>query len=247
MANPADHLHPTYNKVKFVNKQLYAETAGLEIRFNALLFSAQLVAPFRPDPHLPAGRNTYRNSAEQWFFTFIAPMTPRKLEWLSTVIIATEVKSLSLMNPEAPAMLDLPALAMFCKQHPKIDLRYQFQDFNIGFSNLDRALTFLTAGMALTTARHGNEAGLKVKQALLDLSIVIDLAYIEAQRWREVWNIKRLLEGVENFIFWPTTPSTEGELSASQRFKHQAESHGLSDTDLNDWLRYGKMWTRNGI
>jgi hypothetical protein len=104
-----------FNSPKLVCKQLHAETAGLEIQFNCVIFT-------------PSGGSG--KTAEHAFFDFVALMTLKKMDWLSTVIIATNEKCLSATVTRSPDLPHLPALVSFAKHHPTIDIRYQFATSN---------------------------------------------------------------------------------------------------------------------
>jgi hypothetical protein len=89
-----------FNCLKYVYKQLYAETAGLELQFNNVVFSASSTDLYNTETF-----NFIRQSAEQRFFAFVAPMSTSKVNWLFTITIATGQKCLSIRNEDAP---DLP-------------------------------------------------------------------------------------------------------------------------------------------
>jgi hypothetical protein len=57
-----------------VDRQLQAETAGLELQFNPVLFFPHRLRAFKRNPEALDDRRV-KKSAEEWFFSFIAPMT----------------------------------------------------------------------------------------------------------------------------------------------------------------------------
>jgi hypothetical protein len=81
------------NQLKFICKQLYAETAGLEVKFNSIVF---------------AEADRAGKSAEELFLEFIQAMTPGKISWLSTVIIESDARRLSSNQIEPLECLDSP-------------------------------------------------------------------------------------------------------------------------------------------
>jgi hypothetical protein len=83
------------NQLKFTCKQLYAETAGLELRFNFIVFATV---------------NRAGKSTEELFLEFIQAMAPSKISWLSTVIIESDARYLSSNQNRAPGMPRLAAL-----------------------------------------------------------------------------------------------------------------------------------------
>jgi hypothetical protein len=231
------------NRLKLVCRQLYAETAGLEIRFNAIVFSPQKLSPFQSSPQLPASEGKYFKAAEQWFLDFVAPMTPNKLQWLSTVIIASGVECLTMIQPKAPPMPDLPSLAMFCKQHPHIDIRYQFPNFGFDCDIYPSSLNFLSAGVCLVTALKGDRAGAKARDALLNTNTWVQIGYEEAQHWREVWNIQYLFKDIKNFTIMPTAHMDPSLLT----LRGDAENLHITETQWIEWQLYASAWLQHGI
>ncbi|KAF2823169.1 hypothetical protein CC86DRAFT_409925 [Ophiobolus disseminans] len=145
-------------------------------------------------------------------------------------------------------MPDLPTLAMFCKQNPKIKMRYHFENFGFYRTDQNPTLNFLSSSMALTTALHGNEAGLVAMRTLLGPQVWTRVLYREAKHWGEIWNIKFVLKGVNNFSIWPTTQLVvDGEPSNPQLLINDAEALGASQECSDDWLHCIHMWITNGI
>jgi hypothetical protein len=185
--------HRSFNRLRYVCKQLYAETAGMELQFNSILFSCQPLQPFVAAGRLPAHRNPIVKSAEQWFQDFTASITRRKLKWLSTVIITSGLECLTMRNLDAPAMPNLPVLATFCKKNPKIELHYYFQNFDFDHDDPTPVLNFLTARVALTTAVKGADAGKKARDDLLEPQPWVRVLYEESKHGREIWRIEYFL------------------------------------------------------
>ncbi|KAH7091417.1 hypothetical protein FB567DRAFT_274113 [Paraphoma chrysanthemicola] len=234
---------PLFNNLKLVCRQLHAETAGLEIRFNSLIFAPQSVSPFYSNPHIPVSYGKYLKAAEQWLFDFVAPMTPKKLQWLSTVIIASGTKCLAMRQSKAPPMPDLSSLAMFCKQHPHIDVRYQFSNWDLESNNGGKSLNFLAAGVCLIAALHGDELGRIARNRLVGFNLWAQILHEEARHWREIWNVQYLLKGIENFAFWPTA-----ELSSCRSIlERDAVNLEIDEERLNWWQQYTSDWISHGI
>jgi hypothetical protein len=193
--------------LEFVCKQLYAETVGLELQSNNVVFN--------PDgeviPTNPYESREY--SAEQMLLAYTAPMTANKLSWLSTVTIATSLKGPCLqhnLGPYAaveagPAIPHFPALVTFAKQNPAIKVRYQF--LNFAFNYIEYGLSahtsrnFTCAGVALMIAfRSIQGAGKEALKLLLeDDGDVCD----RAEAWGKIWHVAGQLKGVSNFVVWP--------------------------------------------
>jgi hypothetical protein len=69
-----------FNVIKYVNRQLYAETAGLEIKLNTLHFSFQIGIEWSPAQH---------------FFSFICFLAPTKRMWLRHVVVHNYMRNFS--------------------------------------------------------------------------------------------------------------------------------------------------------
>lgn len=234
-------LRPDFNSLKFVSKQLYMETAGLEVQTSAILFSSGRSSPYFADPQLPAKYGKQRKTAEQLFFEFSAPMTPRKLGWLASVIIASSVACPSRRHVHAPPMPDLPALAMFCRHHPATQVRYEFTNFHFDVTEKSALKHFLATGVVLTTALQGNEVGMTASPSWGAR------LYEEARYWRDTWNIMHLFKDIENFTVWPNTRTQSVNPVDLEIFMRNAGLLGLNDGEYGVWLFYIKMWLEHGI
>ncbi|KAF1848609.1 uncharacterized protein K460DRAFT_403891 [Cucurbitaria berberidis CBS 394.84] len=227
--------HPEFNQLKYVNKQLYAETAGLEIQYNTILFSPQMM------PHQSA---LHQKTAEQCFLYFLAPMEASKMSWLTTVIIDSRRHCLAMLNANAPLMPDLPAIVLLCKTNPDIKVRYQFRNWEFDCYRAEASMNFLSAGVALTVALKGTEAGKQVLEKLLDTSrIWVHGLAREANHWRETWYIRHLLKGVKNFAFWPTAIATD----ISRYIPRDGEIRNIGKERLTQWEYYANSWIEHGI
>jgi hypothetical protein len=171
-------------------------------------------------------------------------MTHGKLQWLSTVIIAAGIKCLAMANTYAPPMPDLPPLAMFCKQHPHIDIRYQFPNFGFDCDiKIPSSLNYLSAGVCLVAALQGDRAGAKARNALLGPHRWVQMLYEEAQHWREVWNIQYLLKGVKNFTIMPTAHMGPSLLN----LQRDADFVEITEAKWVEWQLYSSAWLQHGI
>jgi len=68
-----------FNQIKFVNRQLYAETAGMEVSFNRIVFAAQL------------GVRSYRPFHR--FHHFVKECAPGKWKWLRHMVLVSTFTS----------------------------------------------------------------------------------------------------------------------------------------------------------
>ncbi|KAH7378245.1 hypothetical protein BKA66DRAFT_571675 [Pyrenochaeta sp. MPI-SDFR-AT-0127] len=236
---------PEFNQIRFVNRQLYLETAELEYQFNSILFSRQLLrwTPLITATIRPLSEYHRFRSSEQCFFDFIKQMKVHRISWLKTVIISSDVKMLAHYNFRAPPMPDLYTLVHFCKQHPNITMKYQYNDWNLKKLGCDQVLDFYTAGIGLVVALNSNESA---EKALKDLSV--DMAWLptliwNAKHWRMVWNVKDLLIGVDNFAFYPAANMQH----IRGPILEYVAAFGSGQEHLSLWTGYASSWIKNGI
>jgi hypothetical protein len=100
-----------FSQLKYVCKQLYAEMAGLEVKFNLIVFA----------PVYWTGK-----SAEEWFLEFVQTMAPSKIAWISTAVIESDARCLSSNQDRSPETTQITALVGICKKHPSITMKYVF-------------------------------------------------------------------------------------------------------------------------
>jgi hypothetical protein len=230
--NTPDGRSSQFNSLKLVCKQLYAETAGLEIQFNCIIFTPSAC---------------YSKPAEQCFFDFVAPMTLKMLDWLSTVILATEIKCI---GPSVRDPSNLPcfsALVAFAKHHPITDVQYQFVNFQFGPDNPYSCLHFLQVGAAFMVALKRMSISDAALGPLFEgihhhqASAICD----KAEVWSKTWNIVGLLRGVKNFAVWPKGGEELVNYmeSLEQNIRRSRLSKGMSDL----WRSHTRTWFKEGI
>jgi len=142
-------------------------------------------------------------------------------------------------------MPDLPGLASFCKQSRNVMVRYQFENFVP--DNPNSLVLFLTAGIALTYAVKGNEAGIEAQRSLVGSRISMGSLIQEAQHWRETWGIQYHLRGISNFSFWPVTADSGKDVFGYRFVEHFGIARGSNNTRIAVLRRYARMWFDNGI
>ncbi|KAF3010961.1 hypothetical protein E8E13_010443 [Curvularia kusanoi] len=105
-----------FNKLKYVNRQLYAETAALE-----LVYTHGLVFRRLPGSE-PGGATAVR---------FLLELSPKKCTWLSTIRIQETLpqKESAVRGPHQATLRDSPetmsSLDKICTEHPKLNVQYQ--------------------------------------------------------------------------------------------------------------------------
>lgn len=236
---------PEFNQLKFVNKQLYKETAGLELQFNRILFSPEQVV-FNPQvrPEQPHGYTwcMYQQvkSAEQGFIEFVQSMKAPKHSWLTKVIVQFDMWSIDMASSNVPPIPLLPALADFCKRHPTTKIQFLLSHWNLEDRDV---FGFFSTGVFLTLVLRSNDEAQQALRDLLPNDSWSSSIEIRAGRWREIWNIKIILHGVDNFAFWPAAVELDRddeELKAQLNF---LTGQGL----VRRRLEYRNSWINNGI
>lgn len=126
-ANPNTH---EFNQLKYACRQLYAETAGLEVKHNALRFElpeddAYTLA--RVQNSVDSGFSTFISEAPSTTFPpFLYTCAPHKRNWLSRIIITIrKPASYSLSQPTVDRLL---SLAKFKKENPHVEITYEYVD-----------------------------------------------------------------------------------------------------------------------
>ncbi|KAF2240957.1 hypothetical protein BU26DRAFT_572195 [Trematosphaeria pertusa] len=214
-------------KIKYVCRKLYAETAGLEIKFNSLRFS---------DSECPA----------RMFKDFLAICSPSKAAWIRTVVLRLGDYShcISVLQENIDTLLPI---ADFCRRNPQATVKYTYGAWEYSPCceppNSGRpfifAMEFIEAGVHLTKAFRGQDLDFLLPPS--------DRETWEAARdWRAATDEKKL-EGLQapNFKFWP------GDLYLDPGFangvRRDAIIFDLEEDIMRLWVEYAKKWGEEGI
>jgi len=140
---PSQQMHDEkpveYNQLKYVNKQLWAETAGLELKFNDIAFD------INPD-HLPSS---------ELLTAWVSSISVAKRSWIKTITIrygnmAPEQKDLSADGPNAIARL-----TQVCNDVPSMRVKYHVPFWTFGSSQSWGNFCFFATGESLEYAYRG--------------------------------------------------------------------------------------------
>ncbi|OAG09705.1 uncharacterized protein CC84DRAFT_1202368 [Paraphaeosphaeria sporulosa] len=119
-----------FNQLKYACRQLYAETAGLEVKHNALRFDlpeddAYTLA--RVQNSVDSGFSTPNSEAPSTTFPpFLYSCAPDKRKWLSRIIITIrKPASYSLSQPTVDRLL---SLAKFKRENAHVEITYEYVD-----------------------------------------------------------------------------------------------------------------------
>lgn len=100
-----------FNVIKYVNRQLYAETAGREVTLNTLHFSIQKQSKSSPAEHL---------------LSFFSSLSPRKKGWIGNVVLHAYVRDP--VNRRPRTLEDTPYtighIVRLSRKCPLLNIRY---------------------------------------------------------------------------------------------------------------------------
>ncbi|KAF2244824.1 hypothetical protein BU26DRAFT_568819 [Trematosphaeria pertusa] len=206
-----------FNQLKYVNRQLYRETAGLELKFNTLSFY-------------------HYKSSTAALFTFAATITPSKLAWLTLVVVRAAGNCVSMRGP-APESPDISMIVYFCKQNPRVQLRYIFPRFK--YPNGLAPLEFMGTGVALCVALKGDDTLHDVTPP--DFAWPDDLIRM-AKKWRANGGFGELFKGVTNFTVFPHYSHLDQSFVADC-----LSPGGFIEEFKNFCIKWAQSWIDHGI
>ncbi|KAF2877754.1 hypothetical protein BDV95DRAFT_588790 [Massariosphaeria phaeospora] len=125
-----------YNQLKYVCRQLYAETAGLELKLNAW------VVP---------GKYDRRVSPEAMLVRFTRSCAPQRLTWLTNI-------SLSPTVCDCGAARDLRLLDRISQANPRLTINLFLSNFHFGRKAM-YALRLMSQGLAIALTLYGVNLG----------------------------------------------------------------------------------------
>lgn len=110
----AEKEEDEFNQIKYVCRQLYHETKGIELRCNKICFHQKYFHSQAPAPI---------------FSKFTSSIAPRKISWLTHIVIATESYSTGQMIKHGINKMLEPAdnimrMADFCRSNPHVTVDY---------------------------------------------------------------------------------------------------------------------------
>lgn len=125
-----------FNQLKYVCKQLYTETAGLEIKYNALRFELpedDAYALARIQNYIDSGfdKDLFAHIRTTSFPPFLYTCAPSRLPWLREVIITIRKPArYSLSQPTVDRLL---SLTRFARDNPWVKITYEYVDEVYGY------------------------------------------------------------------------------------------------------------------
>jgi hypothetical protein len=219
-----------FNVIKYVNRQLYAETAGLEIKLNTLHFSSQ---------------EGIRSSPTQHLISFVCLLTPIKKGWLHNVVVHDYMRNAH--QKRIPLMEDTPytiaALIKQSKMCPLLEIHYIISDWRYHKDASASAKTrFLCRGVVYASILGGYDAaGVFEPGSYYDRT---HGASIMARHdwWGRAADVEAL--GSPKIMFIPKICTSLQEVNSDVRNEKFGRIDGIRTHLANEQIR---RWIRDGI
>jgi hypothetical protein len=220
--------HMEYNQLKYVSKQLYGETTGLELKYNdVVLYATSFLADI----------------AEE-LMEWLCSICDAKKTWIKTISIEYEVDihnqdDFPSLIPETSHEID--RLTRLCNQIPSITVKY-----NLPLGKLDDqdryTFKFFSDARLLSLLLHGKELNEQLPGSRAAHALGRDIV---AGTW---WNgvpVEDLQAG--NLAYYPTIPEGIENCVIGDNF-WIVEDDGAVE-EAKRWIgnEYLKRWIENGI
>ncbi|KAF2823018.1 hypothetical protein CC86DRAFT_75168 [Ophiobolus disseminans] len=136
--------HP-FNQLKFVSRQFYAETAGIEIRLNTISFALQNGSAMSPAEHLTEFLQSMSPKARSWLRKVIVRDDNPQYRHHSTIVLQDTAETIS-------------KLAEICERLPSVTLYYVLSKWTFSEEvTTSEMLSFLRNGIMCASALKGQE------------------------------------------------------------------------------------------
>lgn len=209
-----------FNRMKYVCHQLYQETAGLEAKFNTIIF-----------------RNNF--STEQ-FLEFRDTCSSERCAWLSSVVLKGRMERARGLYqsylPWSPKVLC--RLLDICRQFPHLHIRLvvspAFRDFN----SMNAPSEFITRGTILNLALRGVWLGHLWTWSPLNQFLqpsIEENTRRTIEKWRQGEDISEVFQH-PNLSVWPAECKFEVDRFWGGRFTHEVL-----------WKQRNEIWMEKGF
>jgi hypothetical protein len=224
--NPrSDSLDDEFNQLKYVSRQLYAETAFLEVKFSSIRCSGQVLG------------GSIQHGPAATFATFLRGCSPSKAPWITHVQLEISGNAKMLRRLLIEKASHFVAIADFCRTHPQAHVWYMIQEPPQLRSYFEAHYYFYVAVFMKIALRHQNMHHL--------LPDAVDWAhkFAVAEKWASAKQVARL--DVPNFRIdvkdFHLTPMATSDLRIA------AQRHGWTPTEFTKCLQHAEDWTRKGF
>jgi hypothetical protein len=259
------HRAVEVNQLKYVNKQLWKETAGLEVKYNSVIVCAR---QFRERPTV---------TLLQW----LSKICTTKLPWIKMVVIKYEVladayhsssRSISSLfhflsgvhdsydgrgrdrskPPTFPdSARDLVQLVQFCRNNSTLTVHYKLPTWNIGCYSPDTIhhAHGLDDAVNFTSAFRGHEAAQRVRKIFtMDgaaLPLIVKTQF-DGEHWRRDIDLQDLQ--ATNLRFLPArSRDSERMLLGHKRSPRSQSSRTASERTRWDGKDYVQWFATEGV
>ncbi|KAJ4303259.1 hypothetical protein N0V90_002152 [Kalmusia sp. IMI 367209] len=222
--------HMTFNQLKFVNRQLYNETNGLELQINTIRFSGL------KDDGLHAADD---------LFLFRAAMAPNRVSWLKRVTVKANCKFFH--GDGTCDVGELMPLLTFCNDNPYVEFRYAVRCC-LHTERCDDNLTdFFTFGALLWIGLRDDT---NIEGELIPApSSLEDDEVALARTWRTYPGMEQLLQSVRNFAAVPNCARVNEKSfhSCYYGLDPRKKVRSYPQKQQAAWLKFAKLWYEEGI
>ncbi|KAH4001728.1 hypothetical protein HBI13_059920 [Parastagonospora nodorum] len=228
-----------FNQIKFVNRQLYAETAGMEVSFNRIRCGIQV------------GVKSYRPIHR--FRQFVKECAPGKWKWLRHIVLGPPFspKDEDVFGWMYNNRHHVIALINLCIANPHLTLHLHipgWPDYMSGPHNAYRLVFMGAVFERLFRDRDLTDMIPESKDRTLD---EIDSSYIYPLLKGDVEQVKTLGPLAPNLRFHPIAFVIDEEQFRQEAFaswQHYAiDPQVLPHDAIDNWVRYVRKWFLEGI
>ncbi|KAF2119664.1 hypothetical protein BDV96DRAFT_642678 [Lophiotrema nucula] len=249
----SDEIPIEFNQLKYVNKQLYRQTAGLEIKFNDLVFTKKRT-PAHTTPPLQMDKQALR---------FIGQMTPAHRDWIKTIVFTglddRRYSWLYVGQTIQRLHHDIEKVAKFLTVQSfgrELNVKYVYPRFNPSYSSSG----FMQVGACLCLMFRERDI---IADSLLTVPEAMRLRR-EVDKWRATLGAQHLLgsrtlpelvKALPKFKMFPSTgelSSTEAdavvfEICISRLRCHVAQASAGEVERIDRWMKIAQDLIQNGV
>jgi hypothetical protein len=218
-----------FNQLKYVNKQIYAETVGLELKYNDIAL----------DMFVDRGGASPAERLVEW----LSSMPTTKRSWIKTISVKVTFHT-SIPRREQPRIPDrantIARLTRLCNDNPSMTVKYYLPSCKLEHYRFRSGLFFFIAADHICHALRGKGYGEFFKS---------DSSSVTAKLWRqEVKGAPTRLEDLQakNLRYFPTLPRGDCVPIMKEDFLWARNEH---IPEAEQWVgnKYLKEWIEHGI
>jgi len=217
-----------FNKLRYVSREMYQETAFLEYKFNTLVFKQVERAKLEPDKQL---------------LTLERLCPPARFDWITCIEL--NIKALAtpysmhhryfLENHHFDAYV---RIARFCRQHPGIEVKYVLDSFtwHAAYHLGPESRGFINQGIVLLKALRNIDVSYLNPDPVAAQELLRIGSGLRGRRNKASWY-------APNLRFYPN----QYELDEDSFRVHAGRSYLGVGGGLERWIEVTKSWVKNGF